>query len=265
MRVQTQLCQNLFRVLTQCGWRCCIGNRCTRHFHGAGHQGQCTIAPRRDIHTQGACFDLGIIEDAVYGVDGAARKALFNPQGAPFINGFCIQALLQQADQKVAVGHALGVGRKPAIVSDLGATRRSTQGGKLGVVTNRQHDVAVGACKGLIRHNRRVGAAQTARHLATQQVVARLVGQGRHLHIQQGHVDMLAFSGSGTRIQRRQNGGCGVQTGENIHHGHTHFLGPAPWHGVGFTRDAHQTTHGLDQGVVTRTLGVGAGLTKPGN
>ena len=58
----------------------------------------------------------------------------------------------------------------------------------------------------------------------------RLVGQNRHAHIQQRHVDVLAFAGAVAHFHRREDGAGGIDTGKHIGNGHARALRAAAGH-----------------------------------
>jgi hypothetical protein len=92
-----------------------------------------------------------------------------------------------------------------------------------------------------------------------------LVGQNRHAHIEQGHVDQLPLARAVAHFKSRQDGAAGVDTGEQVGQCHAHPLRPAARRAVGAASDAHHAAHGLDHQVVTGALGIGPGLTKAGD
>ena len=103
------------------------------------------------------------------------------------------------------------------------------------------------------------------RHRPGVEERGRLIGEHRHAHIQQGHVDMLPFPGPLGSTQRGQDGGAGVDTGEQVGDGNAHAQRPCPGGTIRATGDAHQAAHGLDQQVVASAAGVRPVLTEPGD
>ena len=101
--------------------------------------------------------------------------------------------------------------------------------------------------------------------LAPDQVVGAQVGEHRHLGVEQGHVDMLAFAGALGVAQGGLDGDRGVEPGEEIGHGDADLLRATAGQVVAFAGDAHQAAHALDGVVVARALPVGAGLAEAGD
>lgn len=100
---------------------------------------------------------------------------------------------------------------------------------------------------------------------ARRQVVHRLVGQARHLHIQQSHIDMLPTTIVITVGQRRQNRHGRIQPRQDIRERHTHLHRPRTLITFGPPGQAHQTAEPLDHEVITRTLRIRSGLTETGD
>ncbi len=136
---------------------------------------------------------------------------------------------------------------------------------KLAVVADRQQHGSVQRLEGLVGRQARVGIALALRHAAGVQKPRRLVGQHRHAHIQQRHVDVLAFAGAMPHLDGRQNGAAGVDAGEHVDQRHPHAHRAAAGLAVRVPGDAHHAAHGLDHEVVTGTLGVGAVLAETGD
>jgi hypothetical protein len=67
------------------------------------------------------------------------------------------------------------------------------------------------------------------------------------------------------RLNGRQNGGGGVDAGEQVGQCYAHALWPATGHTVGATGDAHHAAHGLNHQVVAGALGVRSVLAKAGD
>ena len=145
-----------------------------------------------------------------------------------------------------------------------------TKFGKLTVVAHGQNQVVARAwccvvgghdLKHLVGHDVLVRIARSARYFAADEVVGAQIGQHGNLGVQQGHVHLLAFSGTFGVTQCRQNGDCGVHASEQIGHGHPHFLGAATQI-IAFSGDAHQATNALHGVIVACAFAVRAGLAK---
>ncbi|MNS90590.1 hypothetical protein D3C72_1246460 [compost metagenome] len=107
--------------------------------------------------------------------------------------------------------------------------------------------------------------APAARRLAAGQVVGVHVGQHRHLHVQQRHVDVLAFAGAVAVRQRRQHGDGGVLASHQVGDGHAGLLRAAAGQVVALAGQAHEAAHALDDEVIARARGVRAGLAEAGD
>ena len=101
--------------------------------------------------------------------------------------------------------------------------------------------------------------------MAGGQVVHRLVGQAGHLHIEQGHVDVLALAGLLAGVQRGQHADRGVQPGENVGEGDAGLHGAGAILAIGLAGQAHQPAEPLDHEVITCSLGVGPVLPEAGD
>ena len=106
-----------------------------------------------------------------------------------------------------------------------------------------------------------MGIAHPARCGAGGQKVHRLIGHDRGGNVEQGHVDMLAAPGRGALMQGGQNGGGGIDAGENVGHGDADLLRLA----VRLSGDAHQAGHALDDEVIAGAMRIGAGLAEAGD
>ena len=96
---------------------------------------------------------------------------------------------------------------------------------------------------------------------ARGQVIEALVGEPGHLGVEQRQVDELALAGSLAVMQGGQDGAAGVHAGHEIGDCDADLHGLA----AGLAGHAHDPAHALDQKVVARPLGEGAGLAEPGD
>ena len=101
-------------------------------------------------------------------------------------------------------------------------------------------------------------ATDAGRHLTAHQKIARLIGQRSDLYVQQSDVNMLSLLRATAMNQCRQNRIGRIQARQNINHCHAHFLRGT----IGLAGDTHQTTHGLYQRVIARSLGIRPVLPK---
>ena len=107
----------------------------------------------------------------------------------------------------------------------------------------------------LVGHDVEVRVAHALRHHAADQEVARLVGQHRHLHVEQPGVDVVAQPRAAALDQRGQDRSGGVQAREQVGHCQTRFLRLAAWRAFFLASQAHQPAGGLDREVVARGAG----------
>ncbi|MNE47022.1 hypothetical protein D3C80_1413980 [compost metagenome] len=136
---------------------------------------------------------------------------------------------------------------------------------ELAVVADGEDEVAVGGGEILVRHDVRVGVAHAPWRHAGGQVVHRLVGQAGHLHVEQGHVDVLAEAGLLAVRQRAEHRGARVQAGEDVGQRHADLHRPGALLAFGAPGQAHQPAQALDHEVVAGALGVGAVLAEAGD
>ena len=186
-------------------------------------------------------------------------------QGDPVARGLAHRHAADQRHQFVAVRHTRGVGGEARILRPAGLAHGVAQARELPVVAHGQDHVAVGRGEVLVGHGVGVGVAHALRHLAAVQVVHALVGQARHAHVQQRQVDVLAAAGVLARLQRGQDGGAGVQPGEDVGERHAHLHRAAAVLAVGAAGDAHQPAHALDQEVVAGAVRIRPALPEAGD
>ena len=110
--------------------------------------------------------------------------------------------------------------------------------------------------------------ASATRHLAgflsRDQIVGTQIGEHGHLGVEQSHVNVLAHARECNMAQCGQDAHTGVHAGEQIGHGHPHFLG-ATTQIITFAGHAHQAAHALHGVVITSAVAVRAGLAKTGH
>ncbi len=160
------------------------------------------------------------------------------------------------------MGDARDVGRIARIGHQLRHADRLAQPGKLPVIADRQDHVAIGGRKVLIRDDVRVRVAGPHRRRAGGQVVHRLVGQARHLHVEQRQIDVLPLPGPLAMGERGQDRGRGIEPGQHVGQRHAHFLRPGARLPLAPPGHAHQPAHALDQEIVARPRRIRAGLAE---
>ena len=131
----------------------------------------------------------------------------------------------------------------------------------LRIISSGEDDPAISAIKHRIGRKIGVGIAHQAGHLARDKVIHRLIGHDRGCHIQKRHVDMLTAPRDPALHKGSQDRRGGIDAGEDIGHRDAHLLRLTLW----VARDAHQPGHALDDEVIARAVGIGAGLAKPGD
>ena len=224
-----------------------------------------TGCAQRLLHAQATGLHLGVVKGLANVVDGAAGHRLVFQQRHPLGGAAGASDLLNQGHQRVAVGHAQGVGDKARVFGPAGLTGGFTEAGKLAVVAHGQQHGAVCGCKLLVGHQAGVAVALGARHGAGVQKARRLVGQNGHANVEQSHVNVLALAGAVAHLDGRQNGAAGINPGEKISERHAHAHGAAAGLMGGASGDAHHAAHGLNHQVVAGAFGIRAVLAKAGN
>ena len=163
------------------------------------------------------------------------------------------------------MGHARGIGG----IAWIGGQRRfadhPAEPCVLGIVAHRQHEIAIGRRHHLVGHDVRMCGALAAGHHAADQVVRGLVGQPRHLGVEQGQVDVLAHSRTLGVAQCGQDRGGRVHPGHQVGRGHAHLLRSGAGRAIGLAGHAHQPADGLDRRVVTGALRIRAVLAVAGD
>jgi len=219
----------------------------------------------RHRHDHAAMPNLRILEDLGEVVDRASRHLRRLHRVEPVLARSRGDALGQQRDQRLAVPHALRIGRIARIASQFGHAEQFAELGELAVVADGDDQVAIAGLEDLVRHDVLVGIAHAARRLASGQVVRAEVGQHRHLRVQQRHVDDLALAGRVAMAQRGQDRDRRIHAGEQVRHRHADLLRSAAGQRIGFAGDAHQPAQALHRVVVTGAVPVGAGLAEAGD
>ena len=204
----------------------------------------------RHLHFQATRHHLRVGKHLVDAVDGAARHGLRLEGADPLGRRAHDRGLAHQGNQNRPVCHALRIGGEAFILRPFRVAGDGAKARELPIVADRQNHVAIGRREVLIRHDVRMRIAHALRHFAAAQVIGRLVAQRRHLHVEQGQVDMLAQARALAFCQRRLHGDGGVQARHDVRLRHAHFLWPGARLAIGHARDAHQAAHALDQKVI---------------
>ena len=160
--------------------------------------------------------------------------------------------------QGVAVGDAAGIAGplRRGIQPDDGAETL-----ELGVIADRQDDPAIAHRYGVIGRDIGVAVAHAFRGFAGGEIIHRLIGQHAGHAVQQRHVDMLAPPALVALGQGGLDGDGAVEPGEDIGEGDAHFLRRAVW----LAGQVHDPAHRLDDEVIARPVGIGAGLAETGD
>src|SRR5579872_2393559 len=124
------------------------------------------------------------------------------------------------------------------------------------IVADREHYVAVGGRKALIRDDVRMLIAEPRRILARREIVHGLIRKPCDAGIEHADVDLLAFTGRIAMSQRRKDADAAVESREQIRDGNADFLRLA----IRRAGHAHHAAHGLNQAVVARTRRIRTGL-----
>ncbi|MNS51230.1 hypothetical protein D3C72_838990 [compost metagenome] len=167
--------------------------------------------------------------------------------------------------QAVQVRQSRAVGRIARIQRPFGMPGHGAKARKLGVVANRQDQMAIGACEHFV--GRTVGmrvAAALGRH-AGHQVVGALVGVQRHGHIQQADIQWHALPRLVALTQGGQDRGRGVHACHQVDHGNPGAQRAGAGRAVRLAGVAHQPAHALEHVVIAGLVGHGAGLAVAGN
>ncbi len=101
--------------------------------------------------------------------------------------------------------------------------------------------------------------------LATRQVVRIHVGQHGHLHIEQCHVDVLAFARSVAVRERREHGDGRIHAGHQVGDRDAGLLRAAARLAVALAGNAHEAANTLHDEIVTGALRIRPGLPEAGH
>lgn len=254
--------QDVLRVLAQRGRRGPHPGLALRVLDGRTDEFDLTTSVVVDLghHPPGA--DVGVVQGVLDVVDGGVRHPAplenLQPLGRRFLGG----EVLDHPLQDVAVLDPHVVGHEARVRLPLRPAQFVADDPKQPVVAAAQHDVAVAGLEALVRHDGRVRRAPPpAVALPADQDAAGDVGQGRHLAVGEGHVEVLAGVGALSSQQGRHDGVARVQSRGEVGDGDADLDGRS----VSFSRDVHQAHFRLDHDVVTGTRRVGTRLAVPGD
>ncbi len=151
-----------------------------------------------------------------------------------------------------------------AFVANLGSRassgrpRTSHKPGELRVVPDRHDEVTVPRREGLVGHDARVGVAEAPRRAAGDEEALRLVRERRHLHVEEGEVDVLPAAAPLALGEGGEHRGGGVHAGEEVRERDADLHRRA----VRLSRDAHEPADGLDEEVVAGAIAVRTALAE---
>ena len=179
---------------------------------GPGRNRACRRMVKLDA--QAARVDRGVGEELFQIVD----RPPGNPRG---IQGSLKRPTVQRGngfgdggDQGGAIldtGAVVGVG---GIGGQVGAADDVAEARELAIIANRDDDMAVGGGECLIGHDVRMRVAQAPRRISRGQIIHRLIGEHRHLAVEQRHIDILAAAAALAMDQGGKHGGDHIHAGE---------------------------------------------------
>src|SRR5215208_1041246 len=183
-------------------------------------------------------------------VDWAARDAGGPDLLSPLVSGPLAELFLKLSDQCLPVGHTVGVGRVALVLGQLGTVYGFAQVGKLGVVANGHNEGFVRSIKGLVWNDGGVSVAYQACVLAAREVLLTAVGEPAEGGLEERNFDARTFSSHGATVEGGQDRVRREKAAHYVRDRNPYLRRLA----AGLARDAHDTTPGLHQKVVTRTL-----------
>ena len=208
-----------------------------------------------------ACDHLRVSEDLFQIVDRACGHASRFAGSQKIVFRPCLGGLGDAAGQVHTIRNAVCIRGEIGCGGHVLQPQHLAQALVLAVIAGCQNNPAIGAIKHRVGGKVGVGVAHFTRSRAGCQVIHRLIGHNAGCHIHQSHIDMLAHARRATLMQGGQNGGGGIDAGKNIRHCDADFLRLT----ARFAGNAHQPGHALDNEIIARTVGIRAGLAKPGD
>ena len=159
-----------------------------------------------------------------------------------------------------AVGDPVAVRREPRVVGEGGQPERAAQPRPLALAARRDRDLAVGGRERLVRDDVRMGVAEPARRRPADERVLGLVDEDGEGRGEQRDVDSLAGRGSAASraASAARTATAPWSPAMTSAIATPTFVGPPPSSSAAPVIDI-SPRHGLDDEVVARPVGVGAG------
>ncbi|KAG1436720.1 hypothetical protein G6F57_020545 [Rhizopus arrhizus] len=148
-------------------------------------------------------------------VDRAARHPHRFQLGDPVVAAAFQHDRRQDADQRFAVGDAQPVGGKARVVAQFRRADRAAIRAVLRFIAGGHDQVAVAGGEHLIGHHVLMRVAGARGRDTGVEVVGVLIGQQRHMAVQQGDVQMLPQAAAMALLQGRQDRDRGVHAGDD--------------------------------------------------
>ena len=196
---------------------------------------------------------------------GRAGHACGVQRGGQLVAGALGELGAQQRVEQRMIADPRRVGGETLVLGPFRVAEDFGELGELAVVADRQRDKAVGARKDVLRLDIGMAVAAALRGVAGDQLVHRLVGQKRRLHVEHGEIDVVALPGLVAPRQRRQHADRGVHAGHQVDDRNADLLRPAAGHAVALAGDAHQAAHRLDHEIVGGRVALRPGLAEAGD
>ena len=215
-----------------------------------------------DRHPHGPRRDLRVGEHPVDGVDRPARHAGGLEGGDPGVHRPRAGDVVQQRDQRFAVADAAGVGGEACVLGELRPPGHRAEFAELAVIADRQGDMPVARREHAVGHDVVMLVARARRHHPADQIIHGLVGEPRHLGVEQREVDVLAAARPRATRQRGEDGRRRVHAGHQVGGGDAHLLRAAARQVVALAGDAHEAARALGDQVVAGARGVRPGLAE---
>jgi uncharacterized protein YggE len=155
---------------------------------------------------------------------------------------------------------ASAVGGEPRIGGERLQSGSLAQPAPLLVVSDGEHQRAVGRVERVVRRDRRVSVAHAARRLALGEHDPGLIGEQRSDRVEHRYVHVLPVPGRVPREQRQQDPLSGEHSRDDVHDGDAEPIRRP----VGGTGDAHEAALALEHRVVARLRRAWSILAVPG-
>ena len=107
-----------------------------------------------------------------------------------------------------------------------------------------------------------MGVAEALRRLAADQEVERLVGEHRHLGVEEGKVEILALTALVPVVEGGQHTDRCIEPGEHIGKGDAGLDRLGAGHAVGLSGNRHDAAHALDHEIVAGPPRIGSALAE---